>query len=566
MDSRTIAVVLAVATLVYLVGGPLFMLLLASFKETENALPFEAGVPWTLQNYVNVFLDQQTYQVLVATLAFAGGALAVSFALSMTLAWLIERTDLPFANAVFVVIVAAIGIPNVIAAISWSLLLNPQNGMINIALRGLFGIEGPGPVNVYTLAGMIFVQGITLVPITFLLVVAAFRAMDASLEDAAATSGASPPVVARRVVLPLLLPAILSALVYQFVSVVESFDIPLVIGLRGGITVLSTRIFIEANPAAGLPDYGLASAYSAFLLAIALGPLLFYNRVIGRSSRYATVSGHSFRTRRVKLGRWKPVAVALVLVFIAVIFVLPTLTLIWTSLQPFYAVPSAESIARASLDAYEEVLTGRQVRNAIGNTILLGAATGIGAMTLGLLIGWILVRGKSRLRFLLDLLAFTPHAMPGVIIGLSVLLLYLLLPVPVYGTIWIIVIALTTQYVSIATRLMSGGITQIHGHLEEAAATSGAGWADTMRRVVLPLVLPAFLNGALLVFLLSIKNLTLALLLYSPRSEVLSTLVWNLWDKADTAGTAVVGIVMIAITLTMAVLLRRVGSLGSLRT
>lgn len=559
-------VVLAVATLLYLVGGPLVMLLVASFKETHNALPFEGGVPWTFQNYVDVFLNSQTYRVLVATLVFAGGSLAVSFALAIALAWLIERTDLPFRNVVFVLIVAAIGMPNVIAAIAWALLLNPTNGMLNIGLRGLFGLAGPGPINVYTIPGMIFVQGLALVPITFLLVVAAFRAMDASLEDAAATSGASPPVVARRIVLPLLLPALLSALVYQFVSVVESFDIPLVIGLRGNITVLSTRIFIEANPAAGLPDYGLASAYSVFLLAIAIGPLLLYNRVIARSSRYATVSGHSFRTRRVRLGRWKPAAVALVATFIVFIFVLPTLTLLWTSLQSFYAVPSAESIGRASLDAYGAVLRSSAFRNAIGNTLLLGIATGLASMTLGLLIGWILVRGKSRLRFLLDVLAFTPHAMPGVIIGLSVLLLYLLLPLPIYGTIWIIVIALTTQYVSIATRLMTGGIAQIHGHLEEAAATSGAGWGHTMRRVVLPLVLPAFLNGALLVFLLSIKNLTLALMLYSPKSVVLSTLVWNLWDKADTDETAVVGVFMICITLTLAILLRRVGGLGSLRT
>jgi iron(III) transport system permease protein len=565
-DSRTVAVLLAVATLVYLVGGPLLMLLVASFKETHNALPFEGGVPWTLLNYFDVFLDAGTYRVLVATMVFAGGALAVSFGLALMLAWLIERTDLPWRNAVFVVIVAAIGMPNVIAAISWSLLLNPTNGMINVGLRAVLGLEAPGPINVYTITGMIFVQGIALVPVTFLLVVAAFRAMDASLEDAAATSGGSPQVVARRIVLPLLMPALLSALVYQFVSVVESFDIPLVIGLRGGITVLSTRIFIEANPAAGLPDYGLASAYSVFLLAIALGPMLIYNRVIARASRYATVSGHSFRTKRVRLGRWKPAAVALVALFVLFIFVLPALTLLWTSLQPFYAVPSPESIGRASLDAYQEVLGGRQFRNAIGNTLLLGAATGLGSMGLGLLIGWILVRGRSRLRFLLDLLAFTPHAMPGVIIGLSVLLLYLLLPLPIYGTIWIIIIALTTQYVSIATRLMTGGIAQIHGHLEEAAATSGAGFANTMRRIVLPLVLPAFLNGALLVFLLSIKNLTLALMLYSPRSEVLSTMVWNLWDKADTAGTAVVGVVMIAITLTLAILLRRVGTLGSLRT
>jgi iron(III) transport system permease protein len=562
LEARSVAIAASVLVLVYLVIGPVLMLVLSSLRGTDGTLPFEAGVPWTLDNYIRVLTNPSTYSVLLNTFLFAFGALAVSFGLSITFAWLIERTDLPFRNLLFVVIVACIGMPNVIVGIAYAILLNPVNGLVNTVLKGFVGAEGQGPLNVYTLPGMIFVQGITLVPVTFLLVAAAFRGMNAAMEDAGTTSGARFGTVMRRITLPLLTPALLSALVYQFVSVIESFDIPLVLGLRGGVKVLSTQIFIESRPPGGLPDFGLAATYSMLLLVLAIGPLILYNRVIGRSERYATISGHSYQPRRMRLGVWKIPAVLLALAYALVSLVLPGLVMIWTSLQPFYAVPSAASIARITPDAYIETLNDPKFHEALVNTLVLGGATAFGAMLVGLTVSWVLVRTKSRLRVVLDVLAFTPHAMPGVMIGLSILLIYLILPIPVYGTIWIIVIALATQYTSIATRLMTSGISQVQNELEEAAAASGASWGPTMRRVLLPLVLPAFLNGLLLVFLLSIKNLTLPLILYTPDTVVLSTFVWERWDQADTGGTAAVGTLMVAITLILGIVLRRLNREG----
>jgi iron(III) transport system permease protein len=163
---------------------------------------------------------------------------------------------------------------------------------------------------------------------------------------------------------------------------------------------------------------------------------------------------------------------------------------------------------------------------------------------------------------LLDFLAFLPHAMPGVIIGLSILLIYLFVPIPIYATLWIIVVALSTQYISLSTRLMTGGIAQVKIELEEAAEASGASWYATMRRVVLPLIRPAFVNGFLLIFLQAIKNLTLALILISPGGIVLSTLVYQFWDRANTAGTGAVGVVVLTITVVLSILLRRANMRG----
>ena len=336
LEARSIAIAASVLVLVYLVIGPVLMLVLSSFRATDGTLPFESGVPWTLENYIGVLTNSSTYSVLLNTFLFAFGALAVSFGLSITFAWLIERTDLPIRNLLFVVIVASIGMPNVIVGIAYAILLNPVNGLVNSFLHAITGTEGSGPLNVYTLPGMIFVQGITLVPVTFLLVAAAFRGMNAALEDAGTTSGARFGTVMRRITLPLLTPALLSALVYQFVSVIESFDIPLVLGLRGGVKVLSTQIFIESRPPSGLPDFGLAATYSMLLLVLAIGPLILYNRVIGRSERYATISGHSYQPRRMRLGVWKIPAVLLAVSYAVVALILPGLVMIWTSLQPSF--------------------------------------------------------------------------------------------------------------------------------------------------------------------------------------------------------------------------------------
>jgi iron(III) transport system permease protein len=549
-----------VGLVLYLVGGPLLMLLVSSLKKTEGRLPFEANTPFTLENYSDVFLDTRLYSLLGNTLFFAAGSLAIGFVLSVLLAWLVERTDLPLRNLVFVLIVASSSLPQIISGISWGLLLNPVHGWINVAVRAVGGLEPPGPLNVYTVVGLFFVQGVSLVPITFLLLSASFRAMDATLEDAASASGARDRAVARRITLPLMAPAVVSALIYQFVTVVESFDIPLVIGLRGGVVLLSTQIYLGVNPVGQLPNYGLVSTYGVLMLALAIGPLLIYNAIIGRSpARFATVSGQSYRRKRLRLGKWRLPASAAVLGFLFLTFILPFIVMAWMSIQPFYSVPSAESIARITLDGYESVLDDPRTVTAFVNTFVLGISAAVGAMTIAVCASWLLVRSGSKARFALDALTFAPHAFPGVIIGLSVALLYLTLPLPVYGSIWIIVIAMMTQYISLGTRLMNSGIAQISRELEEAGAVSGATWRQALVRIVGPLLVPAFANGLILVFLASIKNLTLPLMLFSPDSVVLSTLIWNWWAAGYTSETAALGVMMSLLTVALALILRAIG-------
>jgi iron(III) transport system permease protein len=559
ISARTVINTITILVLLYLVLGPLIMLVVSAFEDTSGGVVITPPFPWTGANFDTVFTSSETYSVLWTTVLFSGGALIFAFAVSLTFAWLVERTDLPARNTIFVLVVAPQGMPALISAIAWSLLLNPTNGFLNEVLRSVFHLSGPGPLNVYSLPWMILVQGMALVPLTFLLVTASLRGMNASLEDAARTSGSGFWTIARKVTLPLLRPAIIGALVYEFVTVVEAVDIPLVLGLPGHVTVLSTQIYNASHPPVGLPNYGVGSTYGIFLLILALAPLLFYNKIIGNSSDYVTVTGKTFRPKIQELGRLKPWAMLFSWGYIFVSFALPLLILVWASIQPYFGTLSRDALKRVTVKSYKSTLSSDLFATALKNTIILGLATAAGSMVLAMLVSWIIVRSRSRFRWMADVLAFLPHAIPGVVIGLSTLLIYLILPIPVYGTIWIIAIAMGTQYVSLGTRLTTGGIAQIQRSLEEAAEASGAKQRHVWRRVLVPLLRPVFFNGFLMVFLASIQNLTLPLMLYSTGNLVLSSLIYTRWDYGDATGTAVLSVVMTAITIVAALFLRGAG-------
>jgi iron(III) transport system permease protein len=552
LRGRTVMAILAIAVLLYLVGGPLFILATSTFQKNEFGLPLSAGSRWTTENIQTVFGSSETYHVLITTLLFALGSLIVAFIVALSFSWLIERTNIPCRNLLFVLVVAPSGMPLLITSISWSLLLNPTNGVINQFLHAVLGIK----FSAYSLPGMILVQAFGMVPLTFLLITGSLRSMNGVLEDAADASGANRWRIVRKITLPLLTPALLGALIYEFVNSVENVDVPLVLGLPGHITVLSTTIFNNTHPATGLPDYGLSSTYGLLLLILALGPLIVYDRAIGSGGKYATITGRVRRPTRIDLGRWRIPMFIGAMSYIVVSFLLPLLILIFASVQPFYSGVNKAAFGKVTLNEWRNIWHTGSVGMAIKNTILLGVVVSVGTMLLSVMIAWVIVRARSRFIWILDLLAFMPHAIPGVVIGLSVLLLYLMLPLPIYGTIWIIVIAQSTLYVSLGTRLMGAAIAQTQVVLEEAAAASGAPMRRIWFRVIIPLIRPSFFNGALLVFMASMQNLTLPLMLSSPGNVVLSSLIWDRWNYGLPTQAAVLSVVMTAITVTIAALLR----------
>lgn len=553
VGTREIVLSLSLATLIFLVLVPMVFLIWSSVRESGANTPFSPDVPYGLANYIRVLANPSTYGLLATTFVFTAGSLAIGVFMAVVLAWFVERTDIPFRTTIYMIALAPIAMPGVIVSIAWILLLSPNNGLLNHLIRSMLGGDGPGPLNIYTVAGMFFVQGLIIVPTTFLLISPALRIMDPSLEEAAAVAGGNRFAILRRVTLPALMPALGNALIFQFVTVVQAFDVPAVVGLQSGVAVLSTRVYLSASPAVGLPDYGLVSTYSILLLIVSLVPLIWYSRLTRQAARYATVTGKGFRPKIGRLGRWKYPALGLVGIYALISLALPTFIMVWMSIQPFYSLPSGESLGRITFDAYADLFQADEFWTLIRNTSVLGVAAASATTLLSLIIGWMIVRMRGKGAFALDLLSFAPHVIPGIVIAVSALLFYLLLanvmPFPIYGTVAILVIAITTMTLGFGIRAFRSAVLQIQKDLEEAGMVAGASWSAVITQIVVPILRPAILNIWIWTFLVAVTNLTIVLTLYGGSNGVLATAIYHRWDSGRTSSAAAIGVLLMATSI-----------------
>jgi iron(III) transport system permease protein len=541
---------------IYLIGVPLAMLLFAAFRGPADFLPFEPGARWTLEHIHALFTDPVIYtRVLPDTLVFVAGAVALVFVIAFTLAWLVERTDLPGRELWFSFILFPLLVPTPVLAIAWIFLMGPNAGWLNLLLRGALGLDGSGPINIFSMGGLILCQALASTPFVFLLLTATLRAMDPALEEASGTSGASPLTTFRRVTLPVLLPGLLAPLVLITLITAEQFELPLIIGLPARINVFSYRIYFELNPLSSLPNYGGAAALSLAFVVLGVLLLLLYNRLIKRADRFVTVTGKGYRQRRLPLGNWKVPALAFVGLYMALAAVLPAAVLVWTSLFG-YALPVSASAADFTLEAYQQLFANRAFWIGLRNTLLVALVSALVVTLIGTLLGWIISRSRLRIRHALDFISVLSVGIPAVIAGLGVMLLYLSLPLGLYGTVWILVVAYSYRFAT-TTRLARAGFLQIHKELEEASATAGARWLATQRRVMLPLMLPALSAGFTLLFIVGVREFTIPLVLYSQDNVVLSVLLWQLFQSGQATASAALASIIIVVVLPVILVARR---------
>jgi len=532
---------------IWLIVVPLLTLLVFSFR---------LGTPWqpgafTLQHYTTAYSDPQVFWMFFNTVVLAVTSTTLALLIAVFFAFLTERTDMPFRNLAWGLLLVPMAVPGILFAISWVFLLSPKIGLINIWLRSLlelFGIElSEGPLNIYSLWGMIFLEGIRGVTTVFLILVGAFRAMDPSLEEAARVSGASNRTSIFRIFIPMLTPALLAAGMYSFMTNLEALEIPIIIGFPARIYVFPTYIYFVSQRFMP-PQYGLSAALGASFLIVSILLVYGYRRIVGQAGRFATITGKGYRPRLIALGKWRyPAFGAFVLYFILTI-ALPTLVLLWRSLVRYYVMPSWTALAQVTLKNYWEVFVEDQIIRALINTLTVGVATATLTMFLCLIVAWVVVRSKFKGRAVLDGLTFLPHAIPGVTIGIALIFVYLNPPLnslPLYGTIWIIVLGLTVGYTAFGSRTMNGAIAQIHNELEEAGKVSGAAWSTIMRRIILPLLLPAFVSGWIWVASHSLRSFSVPLILSSRDSLVLSVVMWDLWNNGRAGATAALGVLLI---------------------
>lgn len=541
-----------------LVVGPLLILIKTSLTP-PGRLPFETSAV-TFQNYVNAFAPRDTPFLALNTLAYALGSVILALAIATSISWLTERTDLPLKSTVRVLMYAWMAVPPLVMAFGWILLLNPGSGVINLILRQLLNSSG-SPLNVYTLGAMVFISGMGLVPTAFVMIGGALRNMDPQLENAALAAGAGRWVTLRRVTFPLIRPSLLSTGLYFLMVMVQAFDIPLAIGLTARVPVLSTRIYLLSTPESTLPRYGLSAAFGVVLLFVALFLMWAYFRAVRQSERFRVVSGRGFRPRQWTLGSWKGPALAGIAVYFFLMF-LPLILLLWTSLLPFYRAPSVEALELISLNHYRDVLSQSLVRRAVSNTLILVFGSATIVMLLSSLISWYSVRTKGQTAKCLDALAFTPMAVPHIVMAMALLLLYI--RTPLYGSLAILIVGHITIYLAFGTRTMNGAIIQIHQELEGAARVSGATWGTTLRLILWPLLRPHVLNGWLWVVAHSLRDLTIPLMLMTTGNVVLSSALWLMWDAPNLPGAAALSMLMVGGLLVLVLPLQVHSARGSL--
>lgn len=554
LESKWLIIGVAVMITGILALIPLCFLFWQSFFTPQVA---DTPAMFTFGNYRIAYGSPETLRTLGNSLEFALGAALVSFFIGTLLAWIIERTNTPFRKLFYAITIVPLIIPGILFTISWIFLASPKIGVLNVALMSIFGFSKP-VFNIYSMGGMIWVDGLHYSTMAFLLMSAAFRGMDPSLEESSLMSGAGIARTMWRITLRLAFPAVVSTLLILFVRALESFEVPALIGLPVKLQVFTSSIYeaIEQYPS----QVGLASSYSMLLLLITSVGLYLQSRVASRGGKYTTMSGKGFRPRQMDLGVWRFVTAGIFVVYFLLIVALPLAVLIWSSLQKYYRSPSLAAAHHLTLDAYRYIIHLPALRAAVLNSLLLSFGCATAVMLLSAVICWIVVKTKLPGRWLLDNLASLPLVFPGLVLGLSFMIVSLKVDIGIYGTLWILLLAYITRFMPYGMRYTNTSMIQIHKELEESAAMSCATWSATFYRIVLPLLKPGLMAGWIYVLIVSIRELSSSILLYSPGSETVSIVIWELWQNGQYVELSALSVMLILVLLALVSLAQYIGS------
>ena len=474
------------------------------------------------------------------SLWFAVGTTLVAVPVGTALAFLVVRTDAPFRKTIVALSVLPLMVPGVVSTIGWILVASPRTGLVN-------AVFGSGTVDVFSPAGMVLVEAAQSVPLVFLLMAGAFATTDATLEEAAVMSGARPLSVLRRITLPLAAPALAASALVVAVRTLESFEVPALVGLPDGIWVFTSRIWraLERLPA----DYGQAGAYAlGLVVVIGIGVWLYW-----RVARDAGALAGGHRARRLPLGRWRAAVGAAALGVVLLLVALPLAMVLYTSLQPRFTAPSLDGLTRLGLGAYETVARDSTSLTALRNSLLLAAGSATAASALTLFAAWLAVRAKVRGRRAMDFVLSTPLVIPGLVLGAALLFVYLRAPVPVYGTLWILLIAYTTQALPYGMRFGAAALAQVGAELEEAAQVSGANRWQRARRVLLPLVLPGLLAGWVFLAISAMRDLAASVVVAGPGSRVVAVRIFEQYEGGEMPEMAALAVIELAVMAALAV-------------
>ncbi len=502
-------------------------------------ISFIAGLPGTpeahysIANYHNLYADSFVVTVLLNTLGFAIATTVVALFFGVSIAWFVERTDLPGKSSIYAIMSLGILMPGFFTAMGWLFLLHPRIGIVNRWIMDLTGLTS-APLSITNLIGMGWVQGLNLTALAFIMTTASFRSMDPALEEAATVHGASFGQMLRSVFGPLMLPGLVASAIYIFTISIGVFDTPAIIGLSNRIFTFSTYVYTQSITEDALPDYGVVAAMSSLMTALALLLAYYYSGVIKKSYQYQIVTGKGYRPHLYRLGRWTGPVWGFIGLYFLLSKVLPFLLLVWASLLRYFQPPSMQALAGISLQNFRDMPLDLLARSGLNSAILMIIVPTL-AVAISFGFSWIVVRTNFRFRMVLDFFAFLPHAVPSIIFGVGALFvaLFVLKGIPLYGSLTLLGIVYVVDRLTFGTRLLNSALIQVHHDLEEAATVCGATGMKVARSVLAPLVLPAILSGWLWMGLLTLRELTLATILFTPNNVTMPVVIWSIWSSGN---------------------------------
>jgi len=447
-------------------------------------------------------------------------------------------------------------IPHLLFAVSWALLLNPSNGLVNLALKQTFGLD-QAPFNIYSLGGMILVEGLLELPIAYLIIAPAMASFDVALEESSRVCGAGTWRTLVRVTLPVLRPAILAAFTLGVVRSLASFAVPSMIGMPGRVQVLATHLY-EMIATGFATDYGKAAAVGMSVLVASVTLIVVYRALTAESEKFVTVSSRGFRPSVIELGRARLPLFGLVGLLSCGLVVLPVAVLLYTSFVPYSMVPSARAFSLMSLRHWTAVLEDPISLLALKNSLFLAVVGATLGVILSIFVAYVIVKVKSRAAGLLESLSYLSFSFPGIVIGVG--FMWFFVQTPLYATIWALLLGYIATYLPYGIRPMSSAFVQIHSHLEESSLVCGAGPLLTMRRIIVPLLIPGIVSGWILMASMFVRELTLSLVLSRPGTEVLAVQILRFSEDGLWGKLSALGMVMILISTTLVILATLVGN------
>jgi iron(III) transport system permease protein len=537
------AVVVVVAFLVLL---PLVFLVEESLNVGDPMAfpPREYGVG----NFVAMF--DEDINVLLNTVEIAVMATIMAILIGFTLAWILTRTNVRGREFLERLMELPYYMTPLVGALAWAVIAGPKSGFVN-QLWHAWGFKGD-IVNVYGHFGIAWIMALFEGTVAFVMISASMKSMDPALEESARVMGASKLRTMLTVTLPLVMPGVLGATLFVFAEMLGSFAAALVIGIPARIYVITTAIW--DSTLSYPPDYGRASAMGLSLFVVMFGMLTFYRWRINKGS-YATITGKAFRPRPMDMGRLTWVLLGFCLLYVALAVVLPLAALILTSLQRFATVILSQ--AEWTIANYQTALALGPIRVAIGNSLLLGfGVASIGVILMALLV-WIIYRSRIKGAGAIEYLVMFPQAVPRLVFGLALLWAWLNIPIPIYGTLWLLALAYLTVMLPLGVRTLAGVVLQIDKSLEECARVCGAGWAYQMRTVTLPLLRPGILAAWLLIFMACVRELGTSVFLMGPDARVIAPSIVSAFASSGTELTAAMALIQTATVVLALVILFR---------